>query len=121
MTVASDGSQLIFWPGRPADEEDIALHGVRQADIARNCPESWVLFADPQAPAWVTVMRSPNPEVACVTGASRAKILAHHGVQLCPMSGRRSDQERGLELATLILARYRSHSVFGRGRKWPLN
>jgi site-specific DNA recombinase len=33
----------------------------------------------------------------------------------------RSERETRLELATLTLARYRSNSVFDRGRKWPLN
>jgi site-specific DNA recombinase len=33
----------------------------------------------------------------------------------------RTERETRLELATLTLARYRSHSVFGRGQGWPLN
>ena len=33
----------------------------------------------------------------------------------------RSERETRLELATLTLARYVSHSVFRRCRKWPVN
>jgi hypothetical protein len=42
---------------------------------------------------------------------SRAIPHSHHGVE----------RETRLELATLTLAKYRSNSVFGKGRKWPVN
>jgi hypothetical protein len=42
---------------------------------------------------------------------SRAIPYSNHGVE----------RETRLELATLTLARYCSHSVFGMGGKWPLN
>ena len=37
--------------------------------------------------------------------ASRNSILGHHGVQLCPMSGNRSEQETRLEVTTATLAK----------------
>src|ERR1017187_6637844 len=63
-----------------------------------------------------------------VTAAARARACGFMvSAPVCQtlardLQGRPTKQrETRLELATLTLARYRFYSVFGSGRKWPLN
>jgi hypothetical protein len=73
--------------------------------------------APPLAPlVQVVVLGIPRPLLSATFQAvysdrSRASPYSHHGVE----------RETRLELATLTLARYRSNSVFGKGRNRPLN
>jgi hypothetical protein len=68
-----------------------------------------------------------RPRRACVSRNSWTHTLGDsHAVQVdrsraIPYSNHGVERETRLELATLSLARYVSHSVFGRVRNWPLN
>jgi hypothetical protein len=88
------------------DEPSRDVAGIRAAALGEVSIETTCGYTR-QPAAWPAVARS------------RASVRF-----LPPVAGdvvRGNQRETRLELATLTLARYRSNSVFERGRKWPVN